>query len=123
MPLCAFSQIDKIGYSKEQVMHSINVQPCKISESGLWYCGNKGDLTFYSIKNNLVHSVLNMWEYPSKNDADIAVRKAIEEEKSRIGSPTMKEGNAYWFVGNYLVCISYGYTNGKHYSCWNVSER
>ena len=50
------------------------------------------------------------------------VQKEINKYKSLYGKPTMKGNEAFFFRGDLLVMISYGYSNGKHYSCWQVSK-
>jgi hypothetical protein len=122
-PFISFSQIDKIGYTKTQVINSTNGDPCKSSYNEIWYCGENGSLINYTFKNNLVSSVLYMWEFNSKYEADQDVRNEIAKAKVDYGRPEMKGDQAFWFTGNYLIMISYGFTNGKHYSCWRVSER
>lgn len=123
MPVFAFSQIDKIGYSRTQILNSTDGQPCKIADNGFWYCGKNGSLIHYTFRDNLVTSVLYMWEFNSKYEADIDVKTEIAKNKIAYGRPEMKEDQAFWFSGNLLIHIFYGYTNGKHYSCWSVSER
>ena len=122
-PVVAFSQIDKIGYSKAQIINSNNGDPCKTTYDGVWYCGINGSLINYTFKNNLVNSVMYMWEFNSKSEADLDVQKEIAKYKTSYGRPEMKGDQAFWFSGNLLIHIFYGYTNGKHYSCWSVSER
>ena len=53
-PFISFSQIDKIGYTKTQVINSTNGDPCKSSYNEIWYCGENGSLINYTFKNNLV---------------------------------------------------------------------
>jgi hypothetical protein len=122
-PFISFSQIDKIGYSKTQVFNSMNSVPCKNTYDAIWYCGENGSLINYTFKNNLVSSVMYMWEFKSKYEADEDVRNEIAKAKIEYGRPEMKGDQAFWFSGNFLIHISYGYTNGKHYSCWRASER
>ena len=122
-PYITFSQIDKIGYSKTQVVNSINSAPCKNSYDEIWYCGENGSLINYTFKNNLVSSVIYMWEFKSKYEADQDVRNEIAKAKIHYGRPEMKGDQAFFFTGNYLIMITYGFSNGKHYSCWRVSER
>ena len=123
LPFVAFSQMDKIGYSKTQVINSTNGDPCKNTYNGIWYCGENGSLINYTFKNNLVSSVMYMWEFKSKYEADLDVKNEIKKYRNEYGKPEMKGNQAFWFLGNYIVQISYGYTNGKHYSCWRVSEK
>ena len=123
IPLYSFSQIDKIGYSKTQVVNLMNGDPCKTSYNEIWYCGENGSLINYSFKNNIVSSVMYMWEFKSKYEADEDVKSEIAKARIEYGRPDMKGDQAFWFAGNLLIHITYGYTNGKHYSCWRVSER
>lgn len=122
-PFVSFSQLDKIGYTKTQVMSSINVEPCKSSYNDIWYCGENGSLISYRFKNNIVNSVMYMWEFNSKYEADEDVKKEISKAKIEYGRPDMKGDQAFWITENFLIHIFYGYTNGKHYSCWGLSER
>lgn len=123
IPFVSFSQIDKIGYSKTQVVNSMNGNPCKSDYNAIWYCGENGSLIMYEFKNNLVSSVLYMWEFKSKFEADVDVKIEIAKAKIEYGRPDMKGEKAFWFTDNLLILVSYGYTNGKHYSCWSVSEK
>jgi hypothetical protein len=122
-PFFLYSQIDKIGYSKTQVVNSINTEPCKTTHDGIWYCDDNGNLINYTFKNNLVSSVMYMREFNSKYEAETDVKSEIAKTKNEYGRPEMKGDQAFWFTGNLLIHISYGYTNGKHYSCWRVSKR
>jgi hypothetical protein len=122
-PLYSFSQIDKIGYSKEQILDSMNSDPCKTSYNQIWYCSENGTLISYSFENNIVRRVLHMWEFKSKYEADEDVRKKVAKMKEINGKPVMKEDQAYWFADDLIVGILYGFTNGKHYSCWSVSKK
>lgn len=123
IPVIAFSQIDKIGYTKTQILNSTDGDPCKITDNGIWYCGKNGSLINYTFRNNLVNSVMYMWEFNSKYEADLDVKNEIAKYKITYGRPEMKEDQAFWFSGNLLIHVFYGYTNGKHYCCWSVSER
>ena len=122
LPFFALSQIDKIRYSKLQLINSMNNEPCKSSYDESWYCGENGSLINYKFKNNFVSSVLYMWEFNSKHEADQDVTKEIEKAKITYGRPEMKGNEVFWFKGSLLIHVTYGYTNGKHYSCWSVSE-
>jgi hypothetical protein len=122
MQFAALCQIEKMGYSKSQVLNSTNEDPCKSNASEIWYCGTNGSLINYTFKNDVVSSVLLMWEFKTKYEADADVRKAISIAKNTYGRPEMKGDIAYWFKGNFLITISYGYANGKHYSSWQVKE-
>ena len=118
-----FGQIDKIGYTKAQVLNSIDTEPCKSSYNSIWYCGDNGGLVNYGFEYNKVKSVLYMTNFSSKYQAEEDVQKEINKYKSLYGKPTMKGNEAFFFQGDLLVMISYGYSNGKHYSCWRVSKR
>ncbi len=122
IPLFSLSQIDKIGYSKTQVANSMEGSPCKSSYNEISYCGENGSLINYSFKNSIVSSVMYMWEFKSKYEADQDVKSEVAKAKNEYGRPEMKGDQAFFFVENLLILISYGYTNGKHYSCWRVSE-
>jgi hypothetical protein len=117
----SFGQLDKIGFSKIEVLNSFDKAPCKSSYNSVWYCSENGSLINYSFTSEKVSSVLYMWEFNSKMDADLNVRNETSKYTKIYGKPTMKGDQAFWFVGNYLVMCSYGNTNGKHYSTWRVS--
>ena len=123
IPLVSFGQIDKIGYSKAQLINSVDAEPCKSDYNSIWYCGDNGGLVNYGFEYNKVNSVLYMTNFSSKYLAEQDVQKEINRYKGIYGKPTMKGNEAYFFIGDLLVMISYGYTNGKHYSCWRVSKR
>tara|TARA_B100001989_G_C24533157_1_gene462805 strand:+ start:100 stop:498 length:399 start_codon:yes stop_codon:yes gene_type:complete len=123
IPLVSFGQIDKIGYSKAQLLNSVDAEPCKSDYNSIWYCGNNGGLVNYGFEYNKVSSVLYMTNFSSKYLAEQDVQKEINRYKGIYGKPTMKGNEAYFFLDDLLVMISYGYTNGKHYSCWRVSKR
>lgn len=119
----SFGQMDKIGYSKNEVLNSFDVGPCKSSYNMVWYCTENNSFINYTFTNNKVSSVLYMWEFNSKIEADSDVRSETTKYSKIYGKPTMKGDQAFWFVGDYIVMCSYGYTNGKHYSTWQVSTR
>lgn len=122
MMLVSYGQIDKIGYSKTSILNSYNSPPCKKDINAIWYCMENGHLINYTFTDNKVSSVLYMWEFDSKLDADEDVEKEKSKYSAIYGKPTMKGGQAFWFVGdNLLIMCSYAYTNGKHYSTWRVS--
>jgi hypothetical protein len=123
LPSFGIGQIDKIGYSKAQVLNSLSSEPCKSDYNSIWYCGNNGGLVNYGFEYNKVSSVLYMTNFSSKYQAEQDVQKEINRYKDIYGKPTMKGNEAYFFRGDLLVMISYGYTNGKHYSCWRVSKK
>lgn len=123
VPFVSFSQIDKIGYSKAKVVNSMKGDPCKSNYNEIWYCGENGILIHYTFKNNFVSDIMYMWEFKSKYEADEDVKVRSQNAKIQYGRPEMKGEQSFWFTGNYLILISYGYSNGKHYSCWRVSER
>lgn len=118
-----FSQNDKIGYSKTQIIDIMDREPCKISDNQFWYCEEDGDFINYTFKNNFVSSVMYMWEYKSKYEADQDVKNEISKAKNIYGRPEIKDNQAFWFVDKLLIHITYGYKNGKHYSCLRISER
>lgn len=119
----SFSQIDKIGYSKSEIINYDN-KPCKTEDNSIWYCGANGGLVNYGFNNNdKVTSVLYMYLFDTKYLAKLDVQSEIEKYTKIYGRPTMKGEDAFWFSGNLLIMISYGFSNGKHYSCWRVSER
>jgi hypothetical protein len=121
--ILSFGQLDKIGFSKIEVLNSFDKAPCKSSYNAVWYCSENGSLINYTFTSEKVSSVLYMWEFNSKIDADLDVRNETSKYTKIYGKPTMKGDQAFWFVGNYIVMCSYGYTNGKHYSTWQVSTR
>ena len=120
-PMLSFCQIDKLGMSKKEVLSSMDKQPCKANISEIWYCMPNGNLINYGFKNEQVHSVLYMWEFKSKEDANQDVEKEVAKYKNEYGRPELKNGAAFWFSGKNLIQISYGYSNGKHYSCFRLS--
>jgi len=123
LPSFGLSQIDKIGYSKTQVLSSVSGEPCKTDQYSIWYCDENGGLVNYGFEYNKVNSVTYMTNFSSRYQAEQDVKKEINKYKDVYGKPTMKGNEAYFFRGDLLVMISYGYTNGKHYSCWRVSKR
>ncbi len=123
VPILGFSQIDKIGYTKSQVLSSMNSTPCKTDENSMWFCVEDGSRINYSFKYNIVNKVFYMTAFNSKEEAEADVRSEISNATSTHGRPEMKEGHAYWFSGNLLISIFYGYTNGRHFSCHSISER
>ncbi len=122
---CYFSigQIDKLGFTRSEIINSTDGDPCKSSYDAIWYCGENGSRINYGFEGNTVTSVLYMWEFPSKYEADADVRNEISKYTAEFGRPEMKNGQAFWFVGDNLIMISYGYTNGNHYSTWRVSGK
>ena len=123
LPLWGVSQIDKIGYSKAQVLNSMDSQPCQSDYNSLWYCKPNGrDFIHYGFEYGKVRSVFYMWEYGSVYQAKQDVRNEIEKYTDVYGRPTIKGNEAYFFVDDLLIMISYQYKDGKHYSCWQVSD-
>lgn len=120
-PFFVFSQVGKIGYTKSELINSFNVSPCKSDFNSIWYCVENGSLLNYDIRNDVVVSELQMSIFPSKEEAEANVRLEIADAQRRYGKPIMKGDQAYWFIGNLLMSLSYGYTNGQHYSCKKVS--
>jgi hypothetical protein len=123
MPILSYGQIDKIGYSRSRLISSMEGEPCKNDYDGLWYCSDNGSLIKYTFSNNQVSEVLYMWEFRSKYEADADVKSEISKGRSQYGRPEMKGEQAFWFVDDLLIMISYGFTNGKHYSTWSVAKR
>ena len=121
--ILSFGQIDRIGYSKNEVLNSFDQAHCKSSYNAVWYCTENDSFINYTFTENKVSSVLYMWEFNSKMEADSDVRKETTKYTRIYGKPTMKGDQAFWFVGDYIVMCSYGNTNGKHYSTWQVSTR
>lgn len=119
--ILSFGQIDRIGYSKSEILNSFDKAPCKSSYNEVWYCTENDSFINYTFTENKVSSVLYMWEFNSKMEADSDVRKETIKYTRIYGKPTMKGDQAFWFVGDYIVMCSYGNTNGKHYSTWRVS--
>jgi hypothetical protein len=122
IPLILFSQVDKIGYSKTKLINSMQGQPCKSTINSIWYCGENGSYINYEFNDEIVSSVLYMWEFDDKNKADYDVINETEKNSRVYGKPSMKGDDAFWFVGDFLVSIKYGYTNGKHYSTWSAKR-
>jgi hypothetical protein len=98
-------------------------EPCKSTYDEIWYCLENGNFINYSFKNNLVSSVLYMWEFKSKYEADKDVNSEIAKAKIEYGRPEMMGDKAFWFSGNLVIMVAYGYANGKHYCSWRVSEK
>jgi len=122
LSMLSFGQIDKIGFSKSEILNSFNAAPCKSSYNEVWFCTENDSFINYTFTEDKVSSVLYMWEFNSKMEADSDVRKETTKYTKIYGKPTMKGDQAFWFVGDYLVMCSYGNTNGKHYSTWRVSN-
>jgi len=123
IPLFVFSQVDKMGYYKSEVMNSMKVQPCKQdSDNSIWFCDNNGNFQHYTFENEKVITVFYMWEFETKALADINVKKEIEATSKIYGRPTMRGEDPAWFVGDFLIIIRYGPSNGKHYSTRSVSK-
>jgi hypothetical protein len=122
-PIAAFCQTDKLGLSKSDVIKSMQGNPCKSDYNQIWYCGDNGSLINYTFKNNLVSSVLYMWEFKSKYEAESDVKSEVTKTENIYGRPERKGVQSFWFTGDEIIMIAYGFTNGKHYSCWRVSER
>ena len=120
-PLFVLSQVGKIGFTKSQLINSFNVSPCKSDFNSIWYCIENGSRLNYSIENDIVRSELQMSIFPSKEEAEANVRLEVADAQRRYGKPIMKGDIAYWFIGNLLMSLSYGYSNGQHYSCKKVS--
>lgn len=123
LPILSFSQIDKIGYSKSKLISSMDGNPCKTDYDGIWYCTDNGTLIKYTFSNDQVSKVFYMWEFSSKYEADADIRSEISKARSQFGAAVTKDDKTFWFVGDLLVMIAYGYTNGKHYSTWSVVKR
>lgn len=123
LPFYSFSQNHMIGYSKSQVLNETSAEPCKSTFNDIWYCIDNGNMINYSLKNNLVSSVLYMSKFNSLNEAYNDVKSEILRMESIYGRPTMKGEQAYWFSGDLLFMVAYGLSNGKHYSSLRVSER
>ena len=121
--ILSFGQIDKIGFSKIEILNSFDAGPCKSSYNAIWFCTENDGFINYTFTNNKVSSVLYMWAFNSKMEADSDVRNETSKYTRIYGKPTMKGDQAFWFVGNYIVMCSYGNPNGKHYSTWQVSTR
>ena len=121
-PLISLSQTDKIGISKTQIINSINSKPCKTDYNSVWYCLDNGMLVNYEFMYEKVSAVLTMYEFESEYQARQNVATEINKYKMSYGKPEMNGDKAFFFSGNYLFMISYGYTNGKHYSCLRVSQ-
>jgi hypothetical protein len=123
LTIVSFAQIDKIGYTKSAIIN-YDSEPCKTDDNSIWYCGDNGGLVNYGFNsNNTVTSVLYMYLFDTKYLAELDVQSEIAKYSKIYGRPTMKGADAFWFSGNLLIMISYGFSNGKHYSCWRVSER
>ena len=58
-----------------------------------------------------------MREFKSKYEAKEDVKSEIAKEKIEYGRPEIKGDQAFWFTENTLIMVSYGYANGKHYTC------
>jgi hypothetical protein len=123
LPILAFSQIDKIGYSKSKLVSSMQGDPCKTDYNGVWYCLANGSFVKYTIENDYVTGVFYMWEFSSKYEADADVRLEISKESAQFGKPDMKGDDAFWLVDDLVVLVKYGFTNGKHYSTLSYSKR
>ena len=122
-PFFAFSQVGKIGLTKTELINSFNVSPCKSDFNSIWYCIENGSRLAYAIENDIVRSELQMSIFPSKEEAEANVRLEVADAQRRYGKPIMKGDQANWFIGNLLMLLSYGYSNGQHYSCKKVSLR
>lgn len=120
--LISFSQTDIIGISKNQVINSINSEPCKTDYNSIWYCYNNGKLVNYQFMYEKVSAVTTMNEFESEYLARQNVMKEINNNKMTYGKPEMKGDEAYFFSGRNIIMIAYGYSNGKHYSCLRVSQ-
>ncbi len=120
-PLFVLSQAGKIGFTKSQLINSFNVSPCKSDFNSIWYCIENGSRLNYSIENDIVRSELQMSIFPTKEEAEANVRLEVADAQRRYGKPIMKGDIAYWFIGKLLMSLSYGYSNGQHYSCKKVS--
>jgi hypothetical protein len=104
IPFYSFSQVDKIGYSKSQLLNSMSAEPCKSTYNDIWYCVENGSMIVYDLKNDFVSSVMYMDEYSSKAEANIYVNNEINKAKQKYGRPTMKGDEAYWFSGDFRHC-------------------
>lgn len=121
LPITIFAQVDKIGFTKSELLNSMQNKPCKTSETDIWFCSNNGSLINYNLTNDRVSSVLYMWEYDTIYSAEKDVAEEIDKNSKIYGKPTIKDGGAFWFYKELLIMVKYGLTNGKHYSCWRVS--
>jgi hypothetical protein len=123
IPILGFSQIDKIGFTKSQVLSSMNSAPCKSDDNSMWFCVEDGSRINYSFKYNLVNKVFYMTAFSSQVEAEDNVKNEIAKAIRNYGRPEMKQGHAYWFSGNLLISIFYGNTNGGHFSCLSISNK
>ena len=79
LPFVVFSQVDKMGYSKSEIMNSMQGQPCKQdSDNSIWYCDNNGNFQNYTFENDKVIRIFYMWEFYNKALAENNVTKEIE---------------------------------------------
>ena len=120
--IVVFSQVDKMGYTRSDVINSMQGQPCKNSSSTIWYCGENGSFINYEFENDIVVHIFYMWEFRTKYLADVDVKSEIEKNSRVYGRPTMKGEEATWFVGDNLIMIKYGLSNGKHYSTYGIRK-
>ncbi len=120
LPLFSYSQIDKIGYTKSEVISSMDGEPCRKTYNDLSYCFENGSYLNYTFSGNKVISVLYMWEFPSKYSAELDVKSQIAKNTKEFGSPKMVGNEAFWYIGKLSIFISYGYLDGKHYSSYFV---
>ena len=121
LPITLFAQLDKIGFTKNELLNSMQNQPCKASQNEIWFCGNNGSLINYNFTNERVSSVMYMWEFNTIYSAENDVSEEIEKNSKIYGKPTIKDDGAFWFYKDYLIMVKYGLSNGKHYSCWRAS--
>ena len=117
-----YAQFEKIGYSKTQLLNSINEQPCRYTNNAIWYCGEYSSSTGYILKNDYVTSFMHIWEFKSKSDADQNVKDLTNMLSNQYGRAQMKEDLAFWFYGGFLITARYMNSDGKHYSCWRASR-
>lgn len=123
LPFVVFSQVDKMGYSKSEIMNSMQGQPCKQdSDNSIWYCDNNGNFQNYTFENDKVIRIFYMWEFYNKALAENNVTKEIEAASKFYGRPSMRGEAAAWFQGDVLIMIQYGPSNGKHYSTRSISN-
>ena len=121
IPIVCFGQLDKMGYSKAQVLNSHSSEPCKSDYNSILYCEDNGRYLNYGFEYNKVVSVISLTPFSSKYQAEQDVKKKINTFKREYGKPRIKGEKAYFNVGNFLVMFTYSYKGGKHMSSWMVS--
>lgn len=76
----------------------------------------------YGFDGGIVKSIMSMTEFESKYLVDIDIKNKINEFTNQYGKPTINDEKAFWFVGNELNSLFYGYSNNKHYSCFGITK-